>query len=150
MTGRRRAVVLLLLGAVGIVGICVAVALGAPSLSATTRPSKLEKAVAHAVLDASVRARAPRGKSAPTDPASIARGRDTEHSARHDNPVEFCARVGGATSDQHRARGKERRRVTTSGFDGTAGVAPGLRFGIEQLRVADQGTGWFAKDQHSS
>src|SRR5215831_14364410 len=74
MTTRRRAVVLLLLGAVGVVGICVAVALGAVSLSATTRPSKLEKSVAHAVLDASVRARAPRGKSAPTDPASVAAG----------------------------------------------------------------------------
>ena len=76
MTGRRRAVLLLLLGAVGVVGICVAVALRAVSLSATTRPSKLEKSVAHAVLDASVRARAPRGKSAPTDPASVARGRE--------------------------------------------------------------------------
>ncbi|HEY3586279.1 MAG TPA: cytochrome c [Myxococcaceae bacterium] len=76
MTRRRRAVVLLLLGAVGVVGICVAVTLGAVSLSATTRPSKMEKAVAHAVLDASVRARAPRGKSAPTDPASVARGRE--------------------------------------------------------------------------
>ena len=76
MTGRRRAVVLLLLGAAGAVGICVAVALGAPNLSATTRPSKLEKTVAHAVLDASVRARAPRGKSAPTDPASVGRGRE--------------------------------------------------------------------------
>lgn len=76
MTRRRRAVALLLLGAVGVVGICVAVALGAVSPSATTRPSKIEKAVAHAVLDASVRARAPRGKSAPTDPASVARGRE--------------------------------------------------------------------------
>jgi len=77
MTGRRRAVVLLLLGAAGVVGICVAVARGAPNLSATTRPSKLEKTVAHAVLDASVRARAPRGKSPPTDPASVTRGRET-------------------------------------------------------------------------
>jgi mono/diheme cytochrome c family protein len=76
MTGRRRAVVLLLLGAVGVVGICAVVALGAVNLSATARPSKLEKSVAHAVLDASVRARAPRGKSAPTDPASLARGRE--------------------------------------------------------------------------
>lgn len=76
MTRRRRAVVLLLLGAVGVVGICIAVALGAVSLSATTRPSKMEKAVAHAVLDASVRARAPRGKLAPTDTASLARGRE--------------------------------------------------------------------------
>ena len=76
MTGRRRAVLLLLLGAAGTVGICVAVALGAPNLSATTRPSKLEKTVAHAVLDASVRARAPRGKSLPTDPGSVARGRE--------------------------------------------------------------------------
>ena len=77
MSGRRRAVGLLLLGAAGVVGICVAVALGAPNLSATSRPSRLEKTVAHAVLDASVRARAPRGKSAPSDQASIARGRET-------------------------------------------------------------------------
>lgn len=76
MSGRRRAVRLLLLGAAGVVGICLALALGAANLSATTRPSRLEKTVAHAVLDASVRARAPRGKSAPTDPASIARGRE--------------------------------------------------------------------------
>jgi mono/diheme cytochrome c family protein len=67
---------LLLIGAAGAVGICGAVALGALNLSATTRPSKLEKTVAHAVLGASVRARAPRGKPAPTDPASIARGRE--------------------------------------------------------------------------
>jgi mono/diheme cytochrome c family protein len=67
---------LLLVGAAGVVGICGAVALGALNLSATSRPSKLEKTVAHAVLDASVRARAPRGKSAPTDPASVARGRE--------------------------------------------------------------------------
>ena len=76
MSRRRRAVVLLLLGAVGVAGVWVAVALGALNLSATTRPSKLEKAVAHAVLDASVRARAPRGKSAPSDPASVSRGRE--------------------------------------------------------------------------
>jgi mono/diheme cytochrome c family protein len=67
---------LLLLGVAGVVGVCVAVALGAVSLSATNRPSKAEKAVAHAVLDASVRARAPKGKSAPADPASVARGRE--------------------------------------------------------------------------
>ena len=76
MSGRRRAVGLLLLGAAGVAGTCVAVALGVVNLSATARPSKLEKALAHAVLDASVRARAPRGKSAPTDPASVARGRE--------------------------------------------------------------------------
>ena len=76
MTGPRRFVALLLLGAAGVVGICAVVALGAVNLSATNRPSKMEKSVAHAVLDASVRARAPRGKSAPTDPASVARGRE--------------------------------------------------------------------------
>lgn len=76
MSGRRRAVGLLLLGAAGVAGICVATALGAVNLSATSRPSKLEKTVAHAVLDASVRARAPRGKTAPSDPASVSRGRE--------------------------------------------------------------------------
>jgi mono/diheme cytochrome c family protein len=76
MTARRRTVALLLLGAVGVAAICVAVAVRVVNLSATARPSKLEKAVAHAVLDASVGARAPRGKSAPTDPASVARGRE--------------------------------------------------------------------------
>ena len=76
MTGRRRTGVLLLLGAAGVAGICVAVALGAPNLSATTRPSKLEKTVAHAVLDASVRARAPRGRTAPSDQDSVGRGRE--------------------------------------------------------------------------
>lgn len=75
MSGRRRAVRLVLLGAAGLGLVCVAVALGAVNLSATTRPSKLEKAVAHAVLDATVRARAPRGRTAPSDPASVARGR---------------------------------------------------------------------------
>jgi mono/diheme cytochrome c family protein len=73
---RRLAVRLLLVGAVGVAGVCLAVALGAVNLSATNRPSKLEKTVAHAVLDASVRARAPRGKSAPSDPASVAHGRE--------------------------------------------------------------------------
>ncbi|MGZ6133273.1 MAG: hypothetical protein ACXWK9_02385, partial [Myxococcaceae bacterium] len=41
------------------------VALGAVDPSATTRPSRLEKVVARAALDAAVRARAPRGKTAP-------------------------------------------------------------------------------------
>ena len=76
MSRRRRVVSLLLLGAAGAVGICIAIALGAVPLSATHRPSKLEKTVAHAVLDASVRARAPRGMSAPSDPASVAHGRE--------------------------------------------------------------------------
>ncbi|HZJ53288.1 MAG TPA: c-type cytochrome [Myxococcaceae bacterium] len=67
---------LLLLGAGGVVAVCVAVALGAVNPSATTRPSKLEKLVAHAALDAAVRARAPRGRTAASDPASIARGRE--------------------------------------------------------------------------
>ena len=65
---------LLLVGAAGL--ICAAVALGAVNPSATTRPSSLEKRVAHAALDAAVRARAPRGKSAPSDPASVASGRE--------------------------------------------------------------------------
>lgn len=76
MSGRRRVVALLLLGAAGVAGICVAIAFGAVNLSATSRPSRLEKTVAHAVLDASVRARAPRGKSAPADAASVAQGRE--------------------------------------------------------------------------
>lgn len=66
---------LLLLGAAGAAGICGAVALGAVNPSATTRPSKLEKLVAHTALDAAVRARAPRGRAAPSDPASVERGR---------------------------------------------------------------------------
>ena len=65
---------LLVVGAAGLV--CAAVALGAVNPSATTRPSKAEKWVAHAALDAAVRARAPRGKTAPSDPASLARGRE--------------------------------------------------------------------------
>lgn len=76
MSRRRRALRLLLLGAMGAGLVCVAVALGAVNLSATTRPTKLEKAVAHAALDAAVRARAPRGRTAPSDPATVARGRE--------------------------------------------------------------------------
>ena len=76
MSGRRRAVRLLLLGAAGVAGICGAVALGAVNPSATTRPSRVEKAVAHAALDAAVHARAPRGLAAPSDAASIDRGRE--------------------------------------------------------------------------
>jgi len=74
---RRQLVIrssLILAGTIALV-VC-AVALGAVDLSATTRPSKLEKAVAHAALDASVRARAPRGKTAPSDRASLERGRE--------------------------------------------------------------------------
>jgi len=76
VTGRQLAVglPLLLLGATGLGW--GAVALGAVDPSATTRPSRLEKAVAHAALDAAVRARAPRGKTAPVDPASVERGRE--------------------------------------------------------------------------
>jgi mono/diheme cytochrome c family protein len=66
---------LALAGTAGLV-VC-AVALGAVNPSATTRPSRLEKALAHAALDASVRARAPRGKTAPTDRESLERGRET-------------------------------------------------------------------------
>ena len=76
MSRWRRAVRLLLLGAGGVVVVCGAVALGAVNPSATSRPSKLEKVVAHAALDAAVRARAPRGRTAPSDPANIARGRE--------------------------------------------------------------------------
>jgi len=74
---RRQLVIrssLILAGTIALV-VCM-VALGAVDLSATTRPSKLEKAVAHAALDASVRARAPRGKTAPSDRASLERGRE--------------------------------------------------------------------------
>ena len=66
---------LVLAGAAALVA--SAVALGAVDPSATNRPSKLEKAVAHAALDAAVRARAPRGKKAPTDRVSLDRGRET-------------------------------------------------------------------------
>ena len=76
MTRHSRTARLLLLGAGGVVAICVAVALGAVNPSATTRPSKLEKWAAHAVLDAAVRARAPRGRTAPAEAASVERGRE--------------------------------------------------------------------------
>ncbi|HSP19650.1 MAG TPA: cytochrome c [Myxococcaceae bacterium] len=76
MRGRRLAVALplILLGAAGLTW--AAVALGAVDPRATTRPSRLEKAVAHAALDAAVRARAPRGKTAPADAATVQRGRE--------------------------------------------------------------------------
>lgn len=77
---RRRLGARLLLGVLGLVGMAGlawgAMALGAVDPSATTRPSRLEKLVAHAALDAAVRARAPQGKSAPADAASIERGRE--------------------------------------------------------------------------
>jgi mono/diheme cytochrome c family protein len=63
----------LVLGTTGLVW--ATVALGLVDVSATTRPSRLEKAVAHAALDAAVRARAPRGKAAPADPVTLERGR---------------------------------------------------------------------------
>ena len=64
-------------GVIGAVGLALgAVALGAVDPSATTRPSRLERAVARAVLDAAVRARAPRGRTAPMDAASLERGRE--------------------------------------------------------------------------
>ena len=67
-------------GALGLVGAGLlawgALAGGFLDLSATARPSRLEKAVAHAALDMAVRARAPRGKRAPLDPASVERGRE--------------------------------------------------------------------------
>jgi len=75
VTGRRLGLRLLLL-AVGAAGVAsAAVALGAVNPSATSRPSKLERTVAHLALDASVRARAPRGRTAPSDRASVDRGR---------------------------------------------------------------------------
>ena len=77
MSRRRRVVRLLLLGAGGAAVVCGAVALGAVNLSATARPSRLEKLVAHAALDAAVRARAPRGRTAPSDPASVQRGQQS-------------------------------------------------------------------------
>jgi mono/diheme cytochrome c family protein len=74
--GRRLALRLLLLG-VGAAGLAWgAVALGAVNPSATARPSKLEKTVARMALGAAVRARAPRGKTAPSDAASVDRGRE--------------------------------------------------------------------------
>ena len=75
MSRTRRVVRLLLLGAGGAVLVCGAVGLGAVNPSATSRPSKLEKVVARAALDAAVRARAPRGRTAPSDPTSVERGR---------------------------------------------------------------------------
>lgn len=76
MTRRRLALglPLLLLGTAGLAW--GALALGAVDPSATTRPSRLEKLVAHAALDAAVRARAPRGKTAPVDAPSVERGRE--------------------------------------------------------------------------
>jgi len=64
----------LLVGAAGLAW--GAVTLGTVNPSATTHPSKLEEVVARAALDAAVRARAPRGKTAPADAASVARGRE--------------------------------------------------------------------------
>lgn len=73
--GRRAGA--LLAGVVGAAGLAWgAVALGAVNPSATTRPSRLERAVARAALDAAVRARAPRGKAAPSDAVSPERGRE--------------------------------------------------------------------------
>jgi len=73
---------LLLLGVAGVgVLVLLALGLGAFDISATSRPSKLEKALAGWVRDASIRARAPHDVKAPTDPATLARGRAeyTEH-----------------------------------------------------------------------
>ena len=70
----RRARLLLLLGVVG-VAVILALGLGAFDISASSRPSKLEKALAGWVRDASIRARAPRDVKAPTDPATLAKGR---------------------------------------------------------------------------
>ena len=64
---------LLVVGAAGLAW--ASLALGLVSLSASSRPSRLEKSVAHAALDTAVRARAPRGRTAPTDAASVDRGR---------------------------------------------------------------------------
>lgn len=74
---RRKLVFRASLVLAGAAGLLVAVvALGALNLSATARPSRLEKVVAHAALDATVRARAPRGKRAPADADSLGRGRE--------------------------------------------------------------------------
>ena len=76
MSRRRRAGALVasVIGAAGL--FWGAVALGAVDPSATTRPTRLERAEARAVLDAAVRARAPRGRTAPADRASVERGRE--------------------------------------------------------------------------
>ena len=72
---RRRLVLGLPIGLLATVGLLwAAVSLGAVNPSASGHPSRLERTVARAVLDASVRARAPRGRAAPTDPASVERG----------------------------------------------------------------------------
>jgi len=70
----RRARLLLLLAVLG-VGVMVALGLGAFDISATSRPSKLEKTVAGWVRDASIRARAPRNVKAPTDAVTLIKGR---------------------------------------------------------------------------
>ena len=71
---RRERLLLLILGVVA-VGVVLALGLGAYDISATSRPSTLEKAVAGWVRDASIRARAPRNVKAPTDAATLAKGR---------------------------------------------------------------------------
>ena len=71
---RRARLLLLLLGGVAIV-VLIALGLGAFDISATSRPSKLEKSLAGWVRDASIRARAPRNVKAPTDPATLTKGR---------------------------------------------------------------------------
>lgn len=74
---RHRRAGALVAGVIGAAGLVWgAVALGAVDPSATTRPSRLERAVARAALDAAVRSRAPRGRTAPADRASVERGRE--------------------------------------------------------------------------
>lgn len=66
----------LLLGLAGLgVILLAALGLGAYDISATARPSSLEKSVAGWVRDASIRARAQHDVRAPSDPATLAKGR---------------------------------------------------------------------------
>jgi mono/diheme cytochrome c family protein len=71
---RRLRLLLVAAGGLGVV-VLAALGLGAYDISATARPSGLEKAVAGWVRDASVRARAPKNVRAPSDPATLAKGR---------------------------------------------------------------------------
>jgi mono/diheme cytochrome c family protein len=71
----RRARLAVVVGAVLLLTVVVALSMGAYDISATARPSSLEKAVAGWVRDASIRARAPRNIRAPSDPATLVKGR---------------------------------------------------------------------------
>lgn len=71
---RRARLALLAVAGLGVV-IVIALSLGAYDISATARPSSLEKGVAGWVRNASIRARAQRNVRAPSDPATLAKGR---------------------------------------------------------------------------